>query len=362
MHQQPEKGESFLTLRNLVFYYATQAIVDRLDLRVSTGTYLVVLGRSGIGKTTLLKLIAGLVRPDSGDIRFAGQSVLHLPPHQRDVALHFQHDPLYPHKTVRSTLRLARQNADLGADWGDVAERLGISDCLDRRPDALSGGQLRRCGLARTLLRSAAVTLLDEPLTSVDVGARDAILAELMRLKQRLRQPTAGVAIHVTHDAGTAMCLADQIAILGDGRVLQCGDPLSVYNQPACLEVANALASGPLNVVIRQDAQRMGFGTLDQDALARRTGDSFLIRPESVRLLTDSSEAMEHNRSSESEVAVDSIVDQRLGLGCWHVRFQLRDPTLPPLWATVGLRDVPTGGFEAVTSILIGHDHVLPMG
>ncbi|MEU2614106.1 ABC transporter ATP-binding protein [Micromonospora sp. NPDC007271] len=239
-----------IRLESLAKSYGKVTALDGVDLEVGVGELVTLVGPSGSGKSTILRLIAGLERPDDGRILVNGQDVGNLPPHRRAVAMVFQDYALYPHLTVRGNLlfglrvrRVRRGEAEQRAQ--QAAERLGITDLLDRYPDQMSGGQRQRVALARALLREPRVYLFDEPMASLDAPLRFATRADLLALHRELGTAT----IYVTHDQAEAMTLGDRVAVLHAGQVRQVGRPQEVYDRPADTFVAGFLGSPPMNLV-----------------------------------------------------------------------------------------------------------------
>jgi ABC-type sugar transport system ATPase subunit len=230
------------------YFGTTPAVVD-LNLDVADGSFVVLLGASGCGKTTSLRLLAGLEKPTDGEIRFDGAVVNDVPAGRRDVALVFQSYALYPHMTVYNNLtfgpRVRHENkAATHLRVLEVAERLGLADLLKRRPSQLSGGQRQRVAVARALLRNPTLFLMDEPLSNLDTALRADVRAELIRLHRQFNITT----VYVTHDQTEAMSMADKIAVMGDGRLLQYGTPSEVYDRPVNLKVATFLGAPRMNV------------------------------------------------------------------------------------------------------------------
>ncbi|HXH62657.1 MAG TPA: ABC transporter ATP-binding protein [Gemmatimonadales bacterium] len=221
-----------------------------LSLDVADGELLVLLGPSGCGKTTALRCIAGLEPPTAGEIHIGDRDVTQLPPGDRDVAMVFQPAALYPHLRVRENiafpLTLGRTpRSQITRKVIDIAERLGLTAELDRRPAQLSEGQRQRVALARAAVREPRVFLLDEPLAHLDGTARLELRAELSRLHQAL----GATMIYVTHDEVEAMTLGQRIAVLQDGHVRQMGTPVDVYERPADAFVARFVGAPGMNVL-----------------------------------------------------------------------------------------------------------------
>jgi multiple sugar transport system ATP-binding protein len=224
--------------------------VTNLHLTIADKELLVLLGPSGCGKTTTLRLIAGLEQLTTGTISIGGIVMNEVRPEERDVAMVFQRDALYPHMTVFENvafgLKLRRvPKAEVETRVRSMANALGIGSLLDRHPRALSGGQRQRVALARALVRNPKVLLLDEPLSNLDAPLRTQMRGEILRLHAR-----AGTTmIHVTHDQAEAMILGQRIAIMRDGELQQIGTPLALYDEPANMFVAGFIGSPPMNLI-----------------------------------------------------------------------------------------------------------------
>ncbi|WP_166352250.1 ABC transporter ATP-binding protein [Phytoactinopolyspora limicola] len=238
-----------IRLAGLAKSYGTVAALCGVDLEVGAGELVTIVGPSGSGKSTILRLIAGLERPDAGQVVVDGQDVVDVPPHRRSVAMVFQDYALYPHLTVRDNLRfglrvrrVARAEADRRAEA--AARRLDIAELLDRHPDEMSGGQRQRVALARALVRDPSVYLLDEPLASLDTQLRITTRSDLLAIHRQLGTTT----LHVTHDQAEAMTMGDRVVIVEGGRVRQVGPPQEVYDAPADTFVARFLGSPAMNL------------------------------------------------------------------------------------------------------------------
>ena len=233
-------------------------VLHELDLKAEDGELLVLVGPSGCGKSTALRILAGLEEPTGGDVRIGGRSVVSLAPGRRDVAMVFQNYALYPHMTVRENLGFGLRvrkvpPGDAARRVRDVAELLGLSELMDRKPRALSGGQRQRVALGRALVREPRVFLLDEPLSNLDAQLRQRMRSEIKRLHERL-----GVTmVYVTHDQVEAMSLGHRVAVLKDGRLQQHGPPDEIYFRPANTFVATFFGSPPMNLV---DCESTGRG------------------------------------------------------------------------------------------------------
>jgi multiple sugar transport system ATP-binding protein len=221
-----------------------------VTLSVERGEVVVVVGPSGCGKSTLLRIVAGLEEPDSGAVTLGGRSMSGVPPQDRDVAMVFQGYALYPHMTARQImefpLKMRRVPAARRAD--SVAEAAGllrIEHLLERRPDEMSGGERQRVAMGRAIVRKPRAFLFDEPLSNLDASLRSDLRGEIAQLVRRL----GATALYVTHDHVEAMTLADRIAVMRAGRVLQVGTPQEVYERPASAFVGSFLGSPRMNLV-----------------------------------------------------------------------------------------------------------------
>ena len=214
-----------------------------MDLAVEDGRYLVLLGPSGAGKSLVLEAVAGVRRPRAGEVRVAGADVTGLTPERRHVGLVFQDGLLFPHLTVAANIAYGMRRGDgrapRDAEVRSLAEAVGATELLARRPATLSGGERQRAALARALAARPRALLLDEPLSAVDPEAREA-LQEVLRSVCRER----GLPVlHVTHDRDEAFALADEVAVMIAGRVHQTGRPLDVLRRPADAAVARFLGA-----------------------------------------------------------------------------------------------------------------------
>jgi multiple sugar transport system ATP-binding protein len=262
--------------------------VQNLGLTIEDGEFMVLVGASGCGKTTLLRLIAGLEEATEGRIVIDDKNVTDRPPRQRDVAMVFQSYALYPHMNVRQNLgyglkvrRTPKQEARRRIE--EVAELLGLAQLLDRKPAELSGGQRQRVAMGRAIVREPKAFLMDEPLSNLDAKLRVGMRASLSELHARLGVTT----VYVTHDQVEAMTLGQRVAVMRDGRILQVDRPQKLYEEPQDLFVAAFIGSPAMNLVeARIDGGEVVFGQfrvpLDSNRRPRQTTKVVLgIRPES---------------------------------------------------------------------------------
>jgi multiple sugar transport system ATP-binding protein len=224
--------------------------VDGVTLEIHDGEFMVLVGPSGCGKSTLLRLIAGIEEPTEGTVHIGEQDVTRLEPRKRDIAMVFQNYALYPHLTVRGNLGfgLRLRHVDKAARERrvkEVADVLGLSELLERRPGALSGGQRQRVAMGRAIVREPAAFLMDEPLSNLDAKLRVSMRAQLTKLHERLGVTT----VYVTHDQVEAMTLGTRVAVLRDGVLQQCDTPQELFHHPANLFVAAFIGSPAMNLV-----------------------------------------------------------------------------------------------------------------
>jgi multiple sugar transport system ATP-binding protein len=225
-------------------------VIDDLSLEIPAGEFVVFLGPSGCGKSTLLRMMAGLESLDGGQILIEGRRVDQLPPGARNVAMVFQQYALYPHMSVRENLAFGLRNARIAAAEIDrriqeAAQRLEITELLQRRPGQLSGGQRQRVAIARAIVKKPALFLFDEPLSNLDAALRARTRIELAQLHQQLQT----TMIFVTHDQVEAMTLADRIVVINNRRIEQVGTPMEIYRRPATRFVAGFVGTPRINLV-----------------------------------------------------------------------------------------------------------------
>jgi multiple sugar transport system ATP-binding protein len=241
-----------VSLHEVSKHFGAIAAVRGLSLSIADGEFVVLLGPTGAGKTTTLRLIAGLERPDSGHVLIRGRDVTRDVPAERDVAFVFQQYSLYPHLTVYDNLAFPLRSPARRMDENfirrrvqQVAELLHIEQKLGNRATALSGGEMQRVAIGRALVREPAVYLMDEPLSSLDAKLRAELRLELKRIQREL----GTTILYVTHDQIEAMTMADRIGVMSEGVLIQLGNPRDIYERPNSAYVASRLGTPSINFV-----------------------------------------------------------------------------------------------------------------
>jgi len=277
-----------LELRGIGHRFGATRVLEGVSLAVARGEFVVLLGPSGCGKSTLLRIVAGLVAAEEGELWLDGARAEELEPVERGVALVFQSYALYPHLTVRGNLafplEMARvEKGERARRVEEIARLLRLEELLERKPEALSGGQMQRVALGRALVRRPRLCLFDEPLSNLDAALRGELRAEIARVVKAL----GTTALYVTHDQAEAMTLATRLVVMARGRIEQEGAPLAVHDAPATRFVAGFVGSPPMNLVAAEArGQELVLGAL---RLARPRGvpEGTLvlgIRPGDVRV------------------------------------------------------------------------------
>ena len=299
--------------------------VDDVNLKVEDKELVVLVGPSGCGKTTTLRLIAGLEDATSGSVSIDGQAMNGVAPKERDVAMVFQNHALYPHMTgyenMAFGLKLRRlPRPEIQKRVKEASEMLGLSDCLDRLPQALSGGERQRVALGRAIVRRPKGFLFDEPLSNLDAPMRGQMRAEIARLHSRL----GATVIYVTHDQIEAMTLGQRIAVMNAGVIQQVGGPMEVYEHPTNRFVAGFIGSPPMNFfsgTLVENGKGLFFEVEGgEPSLKLQTSNSKLqlrdyvgkrvvlgLRPESIRTQTAGSEAKGTAGGGGVEAAAGSL-------------------------------------------------------
>jgi iron(III) transport system ATP-binding protein len=281
-----------LELSGVVKEFGPKRAVDRVDLVIEPGTFLVLLGPSGSGKTTLLRCLAGIETPTGGTIAFDGQLVdgpgVHLPPERRDLAMVFQDYALWPHLTAEANVAFALQRRRIGPDERRRLARamlaqVGLADLGDRYPGQLSGGEQQRVALARALVARPGLLLFDEPLSNLDADRREHLRVDISSM---VREHGA-TAVYITHDQAEAFALADVVGVLEHGRLVQAGPPEVIYREPASAFVARftGLAGELVGTVTAIEPPFVRVDVGGQSVSGRPIGDPVTRLGQAVRVL-----------------------------------------------------------------------------
>jgi multiple sugar transport system ATP-binding protein len=284
-----------IELKGITKTFGNHTALRNMNIDIADGEFFVLLGQTGAGKTTTLRLIAGLEKPTAGQIFIDGQDVADWGAAERDVALVLQQYSLYPRYTVRENLefplksRIRRvEPAEIKERVDRVAKTLRIEHLLDRKTDRLSGGEMQRVSIGRAIVRKPRVFLMDEPLSALDAKLREALRTELKNLQMNL----GATFLFVTHDQIEAMSMGDKIGVLNNGNLVQTGTPHEIYNNPINTFVARAVGSPPMNLIdgvlaggeaVSNNGYRLPFGSGHGVATDGRLL-TFGIRPEDVQL------------------------------------------------------------------------------
>ncbi|MXU64323.1 ABC transporter ATP-binding protein [Oceanomicrobium pacificus] len=328
-----------IALRDVQKFFGPNQVIKDMNLVIEDGEFIVMLGQSGCGKTTTLRAIAGLETVTEGTITIDGEEVQDRRAADRDIAFVFQSFSLYPHMTVYENIAFPLRAVGMSTEERDrevreVAEVLRITPLLDRRPSALSGGDMQRVAIGRALVRRPKALLMDEPIGALDAKLREEMRAEI----KRLHMARNSTSVYVTHDQIEAMSLADRIVIMHDGVLQQIGAPDEVYLRPANLFVAQFVGSPVMNVEPVQlsangdgaHVHLAGDGTgfhFDEGLLSAVPRDagrvSLGIRPEAVHLShEESAGALGGVTTNIEPLGSHDIVDVRIG----EARLRARTP------------------------------------
>ena len=301
--------------------FGDTVVVQDFDLQVRDGELLVLVGGSGSGKSTILRMLAGLEPVTSGSIHIGERDVTALAPRERDVAMVFQDYALYPHMTVQENLSLGLRLRKMAP--GEIARRvhwasemLGLSPLLDRKPKQLSGGQRQRVAMGRAMVREPQVFLFDEPLSNLDAGLRSQMRLEIGALQRRLKTTT----VYVTHDQVEAMTLGDRIVVLADGRIQQMGAPIDLYHAPVNRFVAGFIGTPHMNFISGEIQLEGDSGVFISEGVRLTIPKVHLapgqvtlgVRPEDLRL----------NGGGAESLRGQVVLVERLG-GSSHVHLQV---------------------------------------
>ena len=241
-----------VVLNNVSKSFGCDIGLANVSMIVPDGSFVVLLGPTGAGKTTTLRIVSGLYKPDSGSVFIGGRDMSDCTPAQRDVAMVFQQYSLYPHLTVRQNLEfplkspiLKTPQSEIDRKVGEVAEILQISHKLNNKATALSGGEMQRVSIGRSLVRQPSVYLMDEPLSSLDAKLRSDLRIELKSIQAN----SGATLLYVTHDQIEAMTMATHVGVLDNGKLVQFGSPREIYENPVSIYAASRLGQPRINVL-----------------------------------------------------------------------------------------------------------------
>ncbi|MBC7842255.1 MAG: ABC transporter ATP-binding protein [Gemmatimonadaceae bacterium] len=298
MTAQDTSSPAALTLDRVTRRFAGQLAVDALSLEINAGELLALVGASGSGKTTTLRMVAGYEAPDAGAIRLDGRDITSLPPEKRGFGMVFQHYALFPHLSVQDNVAFGLEARGVGTSERrkralQALDNVGLGPKAARQVQALSGGEQQRVAMARAMVIQPRVLLLDEPLSNLDPTLREEMRTELRATLQR----AAVTALFVTHDQEDAFAIADRVALLQDGRLLQHGTPEQLYDRPASRAVAEFIGRAALVPADdRGTHARITLGGVSQDAAVTRVGGEAMLpnalavlRPEALDITQDDS-------------------------------------------------------------------------
>lgn len=284
-----------IEFRSVSFTYPNSSVgVDNISLSVETGEIVAVLGQSGCGKTTLLKLLAGFEQPNAGEIWINHKNQHNLSCAERKLGIVFQDYALFPHYTVAQNiaypLKINRVK-DIQAKVQKMIDLVGLADMEEKYPSQLSGGQKQRVALARALIFEPQALLLDEPLSALDASLREEMRTEIKRIQKALNITT----FLITHDQEEAMTMADQVAVMGKGKIEQSASPQDIYHRPNSLAVAQFVGKANVLVgtVLTQDTVQTALGVLSMTATSLAVGSkvNVMVRPEKMIINPSVSEA-----------------------------------------------------------------------
>jgi multiple sugar transport system ATP-binding protein len=331
-----------VTLDKISKSYDQFSIIKDLDLKIEDGEFVVLVGASGCGKSTTLRMIAGLETTSSGSIQIGSRDVTDIGPGQRNCAMVFQNYALYPHMTVAENigfgLRLrGKSKTEIATTTQKAATSLGLQDLLHRKPKALSGGQRQRVAIGRAIVREPDVFLFDEPLSNLDAKLRIEMRSEIKALHRRM----GSTIVYVTHDQVEAMTMADRVVVMDKGKIIQAASPLELYEKPANIFVAGFIGAPSMNfieceVVVRASklslfiSENMSLPIIEEFARKRGLEPNQKVvlglRPEHVTRGTGPVEIMVKS--------IEPLGSHTLAIGCigdttWTVELDAHDDAKP---------------------------------
>ncbi len=322
-------SESILQLENITKSFDDTGVLKGIDLSVAHGEFVTLLGSSGCGKTTTLRIIAGLESPDSGRVLLDGQDVTGIEPNKRDVNTVFQNYALFPHMTVAQnvaySLKLKKKSKQyIEKEVGEALGLVQLEGYEKRMPSELSGGQMQRVAIARALVNKPRLLLLDEPLGALDLQLRRQMQLELKALQKRL-----GIAfIYITHDQEEALNMSDRIVVMREGRFEQIGTPAQIYDYPQTSFVAQFVGSANIvhGAVMGQEDGIVSARIGDEMVLAQSAG--YQLEPERAAAFAVRSEHIELTRCADDESGLCACVTEKsIAGGMLRIVVRLKDGT-----------------------------------
>lgn len=334
-------------------------------MTIRDGSFTILVGPSGCGKSTTLRMIAGLEKPDHGELWIDNRCVNHVPPAERDVAMVFQNYALYPTMTVQENIEFGLINKKVPKRERqqmveEIVETVGLQDYLNKKPGTLSGGQRQRVALARAMIKKPKVFLMDEPLSNLDAKLRMHMRTELVELHQRL----GTTFVYVTHDQSEAMSMGEDIVVMNNGEIQQQGNPLQVYHEPENLFTAQFIGTPPMNVINKSSIAHLLPG--NQHELVANVG----FRPEKVAMTSERGSGLKINGMivNRQNYGAESVYQVRTEFGMILVRdFRTSLDTSSMVELFIAFNDLhffdeQGRKMEALADILTLNEHVLVMG
>ena len=294
--------KSLLKIINVSKKFGNTVAVKDINYEIFSGDFVAILGPSGCGKTTLLKMIGGFIEPSSGSIEIENLDITKIGPEKRPTNMVFQGYGLFPHMTVRQNvayglkIQKIKKNEILDRT-NEILELVKLSDLADRNTEKLSGGQQQRVALARALIMRPKVLLLDEPLAALDLKLRHAMQDELRRIHEQI----GGTFVFVTHDQGEALSLADRIAVMNEGKIVQEGGAEEIYLKPKSVFVSNFI--GETNTLPNSFIESTN----------NQSNSKIIIRPEAIKISKD---------NINTDIVIDGVINEILFLGS-NIRYEV---------------------------------------
>lgn len=312
-----------VVLNQVTKTFQNQTVVKGLDLEIPDGSFTVLVGPSGCGKSTTLRMIAGLESVSGGEILIGDQAVNDLAPGKRDVAMVFQNYALYPTMNVYDNIAYGLRNRGTPKKEcqllvEEIAEIVGLTPYLKRKPAQLSGGQRQRVALARAMVKKPKVFLMDEPLSNLDAKLRNQMRVELTGLHKQL----GTTFIYVTHDQVEAMTMGDQIVVMSDGNIMQVAAPMDLYQEPENLFVAQFIGAPPMNIVQAEDGREHLWGFRPEKAILypeavkpAQADGTWVAKGQVVSREILGSDTLSHVETEKGKIIIKSDTEAAVQLG-----------------------------------------------